>query len=151
MRPADVGARYGAEEFIVTLADTEMQGALVVAERIRAAVAGEAIPHAGGLSGEVSVSIGVAVAYPVSGELPATLIARADEALYDAKHAGLKSRQRGGTGWNAGRCLIGQGLGQHIILTAPPRRSGKRHSIAAAPSACTAAPSDTRVCVRPPQ
>ena len=88
MRPADTPARYGGEEFVALLPETELLGALVVAERIRAAVACLDITHAGNPLGHVSVSIGVAVAHPAFGDAPSTLMAAADAALYDAKHGG---------------------------------------------------------------
>jgi diguanylate cyclase (GGDEF)-like protein len=88
LRPADFAARFGGEEFIVLLSETDFHGALVVAERIRAAVADLAVPHVHGRDGVVTVSIGVAVSRPTVGSKENTLIVRADAALYQAKHAG---------------------------------------------------------------
>lgn len=61
-RPADAGARYGGEEFAVLLPGTDAAGALAIAEHLRSAVAALGIPHAGSPSGQVTASIGVAVA-----------------------------------------------------------------------------------------
>ena len=88
LRPGDIGARYGGEEFIVLLPDTDLMGALVVAERIRVAVTDKAIKHTGNPPGWVTVSIGVAVAYPMVGDDPAELVSLADAALYEAKDSG---------------------------------------------------------------
>jgi diguanylate cyclase (GGDEF)-like protein len=88
LRPADAGARYGGEEFSVLLPETEAEGAMIVAERIRAAVEALGIPHAGSASGQVTVSIGVAALHPQAGQDPALLVKAADAALYEAKHDG---------------------------------------------------------------
>ncbi|PTM44188.1 diguanylate cyclase [Phreatobacter oligotrophus] len=89
-RPGDLAARYGGEEFALLLADTSRDGALVVAERIRAAVADLQIPHAGNSStAVVTVSIGIATANSIAGwPTLKSLIGQADEALYRAKTGG---------------------------------------------------------------
>jgi diguanylate cyclase (GGDEF)-like protein len=87
-RPADTGARYGGEEFVAILPDTDAAGAWNTAERVRSAVAALEIPHAASLVGRVTVSIGVATAYPQAEQKAAVLIREADEALYEAKRNG---------------------------------------------------------------
>ncbi len=87
-RPADFSARFGGEEFVALLPENALHGALIVAERIRAAVAELAIPHIRAPCGYVTISIGVASAYPGPDTVEALLVARADAALYKAKHAG---------------------------------------------------------------
>ncbi|WP_158931398.1 GGDEF domain-containing protein [Acidisphaera sp. S103] len=87
-RPGDLGARYGGEEFVAVLPNTDWAGASTVAEAIRSAVEGLDIPHAGSPSGRLTVSIGVAVARPLLGEAESLIVKEADDALYDAKHAG---------------------------------------------------------------
>ncbi len=94
-RPGDLVARYGGEEFAVLLPDTDRAGALHLAEQIRAAVAGLAMPHAGSPLGVLTVSIGAAVERPDEGEEPDVLVQAADEALYAAKRGG---RDRVGVG-----------------------------------------------------
>ncbi len=74
--------RVGGEEFIVLLPETSLRGALRCAERIRQAVVRRPFD---GLH-HVTVSIGIAEYLP--GETVSSLIGRADEALYAAKHAG---------------------------------------------------------------
>ena len=85
-RPADFAARYGGEEFVVLLPDTDEAGAQAIAHRIRAAVEAEGITHGGSAFGVVTVSIGVGVVRPQSGEnAEAGLVSAADAALYRAK------------------------------------------------------------------
>jgi diguanylate cyclase (GGDEF)-like protein len=85
LRAVDVFGRFGGEEFMLILPDTDARGAAAVAERIRAAAEQEAFP--GVLAGDqVTVTIGVAGrARDESGD---ALTARADLALYRGKDAG---------------------------------------------------------------
>lgn len=87
-RAEDVFARYGGEEFVAVLPATQVDGAVVVAERMRAAVLALQIPHAGSQLGYVSVSIGVASMKPARGIERADLLRKADSALYNAKSHG---------------------------------------------------------------
>lgn len=86
IRNVDFAARYGGEEFVIVLVETSLQDALETAERIRAKVA-EARYGAPEPRIAVTVSIGVTEIgeEDTSGE---AVIARADRALYQAKHAG---------------------------------------------------------------
>lgn len=87
-RPSDLIGRYGGEEFVAVLPDTDAAGALTVAERLRAAIEGLGLPHAGSPHGVVTASIGVATARPEEGREPEGLVAEADRALYSAKSDG---------------------------------------------------------------
>ena len=81
-RTVDCVARYGGEEFAVLLPETEMSGALEVAERIRSHVEGAAFPER-----RVTLSIGVAE-FPADADSAQSIIAIADKALYVAKRGG---------------------------------------------------------------
>lgn len=87
-RTADLGARYGGEEFAVLLPGTDLDGAMLVADQIRGAVAACAVPHRGAASGTVSVSLGAASTVPRVGASAASLVEFADSALYEAKRRG---------------------------------------------------------------
>ena len=88
-RPADLVARYGGEEFIVALPGTDAAGALVLAERLRAAVEALAVAHSTSrAAAHVTISVGVATTIPERGAAPEALVAAADQALYEAKHDG---------------------------------------------------------------
>jgi two-component system chemotaxis family response regulator WspR len=88
LRPADMVARFGGEEFVALLPGTGEQGARHVAERVREQVCQAALAHAETALGCVSVSIGVASIAPVQSDDPQSLIRLADAALYDAKRSG---------------------------------------------------------------
>jgi diguanylate cyclase (GGDEF)-like protein len=81
-------ARYGGEEFAVILPDTDASGAAHVAERLRCAVAGLAIPHPASSHGTLTLSIGAATSLPQPAQPCQHLIRNADAALYRAKRAG---------------------------------------------------------------
>ena len=87
-RPTDLAARYGGEEFAAVLPNTDINGAVQVAEGIRRAVMARGLPHGAAESGFVSVSIGVASTIPHDGDSAASLLERADAALYEAKRLG---------------------------------------------------------------
>lgn len=84
----DLACRYGGEEFALLLPDTTMKQALHVGDFLRKAVAGKDIVNraSGEKLGKITMSGGVAEVVP--GESVDDLIARADAALYTAKHNG---------------------------------------------------------------
>ncbi len=92
-RPGDLAARYGGEEFVLLMPETDRDGALNVAMRLRALVQELGIVHEGSrATGVVTVSIGLAYCSPAerSGDLPnaEALMSAADGSLYDAKRDG---------------------------------------------------------------
>ncbi len=87
-RPGDIPARYGGEEFVVLLPDTRMDGALHIAETIRAGIKTRSIAHRGSLIGRLTVSIGCASAAPPGLGGAYGLLSAADQQLYEAKAAG---------------------------------------------------------------
>ena len=86
-RPLDLAVRYGGEEFLLILADTDMRGAEQVAGRVREAVAKLAIPRSD-QRGHITVSIGVASRVPDLSLSFDALLQQADAALYEAKAQG---------------------------------------------------------------
>ncbi len=88
-RPSDMVARYGGEEFIAILPDTNLAGALHVAEAIRLAVEAEVLPHAASPTApHVTISLGVATVEASDRNEPKELLRAADDALYEAKRLG---------------------------------------------------------------
>jgi len=92
----DSVVRYGGEEFLLTLWQTDLDGALSVAERLRAAIAGNPTVDAAGRSIATTASFGVlAVNFSVAGKnvTDESLIAAADAMLYEAKKSGRNNIQ----------------------------------------------------------
>jgi diguanylate cyclase (GGDEF)-like protein len=85
-RASDTVIRYGGDEFIVLLPETDSVGARFLAERIRQAVEGHLL-DAGGRPVGTTVSIGIA-AFPRDAQDAIGLLARADAALYTSKETG---------------------------------------------------------------
>ncbi|MDR6958651.1 diguanylate cyclase (GGDEF)-like protein [Pseudomonas brassicacearum] len=87
-RKADLAVRYGGEEFAVLLPDTNLNGAMALAEQIRHRVIDKHITHAGSPTGYLTVSLGCYAFVPSSLDSIEVFIQRADAALYQAKHGG---------------------------------------------------------------
>jgi diguanylate cyclase (GGDEF)-like protein len=81
----DLAARYGGEEFALLLPGVDLNEAIVMGARLRAAVADRCLPHATAPSGQVTVSIGIAAMRPPLGAGSHVLVEAADAALYAAK------------------------------------------------------------------
>lgn len=82
-RGIDLAARIGGEEFAVILPETDLQGGVDVAERLRAALMALEVPHVG----RITASFGAAE-FPLCAQTGRELIAIADAALYEAKRLG---------------------------------------------------------------
>ena len=88
VRAIDLPCRYGGEEFVVIMPDTPIEGAEVVAERIRRHVSGTPFRVTGGKESlTVTISIGVAATLG-EGDTQEALLKRADQGVYEAKAAG---------------------------------------------------------------
>ena len=87
-RPADLAARYGGEEFVILLPETELAGAVKIADDVRSAIEAAKIEHIGSATGIVTISAGV-----TSNRQPGVIVAidlleKADSLLYRAKKLG---------------------------------------------------------------
>lgn len=88
VRNIDLACRYGGEEFVIVMPDTDMRLATIVAERLRNEVAMHPFIVAGGSKQlPITVSLGLSTLQNAD-DSPPSLIKRADTALYQAKHNG---------------------------------------------------------------
>jgi diguanylate cyclase (GGDEF)-like protein len=87
-RKGDIVARYGGEEFIIAMPNTDAEGGLAAAEKIRAAIEQFHFPNQEEQpNGNLTISGGIAV-FPVDGRSTGDLISHADQALYECKKGG---------------------------------------------------------------
>ncbi len=84
----DIGVRYGGEEFLILLPLTPVDGALVLAEKLRSLIASSRIKRINSDEMLESVTISIGVASRQDGEVLEALVGRADEALYVSKSNG---------------------------------------------------------------
>lgn len=121
-RAGDVVARIGGEEFEILAPDTGPEGARILAQRVQDAFRGKPFASLGGTRVvSISISIGIASAEARNDQITATLIARADEALYVAKRNGRDRSQM----WESGlRAFDGALPGRRSVeigsITIPP-------------------------------
>jgi len=86
-RPLDLVFRYGGEEFAILLPNTELEGAITIADKVVQAINNLKLIHVKGISNRVTISAGVTVADGCNCDVM-TLINNADIALYSAKENG---------------------------------------------------------------
>ena len=107
-RRVDVVSRLGGEEFVLLADETDVAGAAILAERIRARIGGETIR---GSFGEIAVTVSVGTStWPENAASKEQLLERADQALYEAKRAGRNRVEQ----WGETRCI---GPGRSAIAT----------------------------------
>jgi diguanylate cyclase (GGDEF)-like protein/PAS domain S-box-containing protein len=82
-RPYDLPARFGGEEFLVLLPESTLADAMTIAQRIRTAISGVAVPE---VTRQITMSMGISTWG--HGDTLGTLVGRADAALYQAKRRG---------------------------------------------------------------
>ena len=133
VRRIDTAARYGGDEFVVVLPETEPSGAFVLAEKIRLGV-GERALKVDGLDVRTSLSIGVVV-YPRDGRTVDELMIAADTTMYRSKRQG---RNRVVGSWVAN----GGGLGSMATASRPRRR--RPRAAESTPTAASVRPPDHR-------
>ncbi|MGN6699007.1 MAG: bifunctional diguanylate cyclase/phosphohydrolase [Thermomicrobiales bacterium] len=107
LRAVDIIGRWGGEEFVAVLPQSDRAAALALAERVRVAVATHPFAIGGGV--RLTCSIGVA-AYPQDAEERDGLIAAADQAMYAAKHLG-RNQARAADDPAVGALVAGEPLG----------------------------------------
>jgi diguanylate cyclase (GGDEF)-like protein len=94
VRASDIVARFGGDEFVVLMPDTDEKAAKVVAKRIVAGVAGQRHQLNDGSVARLTCSVGLAV-YPEDGRTGAALLKSADAAMYMVKREGGRDVRRG--------------------------------------------------------
>ena len=94
-RPPDIAVRYGGEEFVIVLPNTDVTGAIVVAEKIRHAFEQANIQY-GEQSTALTISVGVAGEVPSARDEHESLLRMADDFLYQAKSKGRNRVEAGG-------------------------------------------------------
>lgn len=88
-RPSDLVSRYGGEEFAVILPNTDLSGAITIANRMQSAIGQLQLPHASSqVSHYITLSLGVVSVVPRLTQSSQRLVAATDRRLYQAKQAG---------------------------------------------------------------
>jgi len=125
IQPDDVAARLGGEEFCLVLPNTSPRASMAIVERIRAAIETLAVATP---SGVVRTTVSAGVVYSTGLETLQSLLARADEALYQAKASGRNRIRVAGSV----RPAAGQERSPHPTIVAPPIAEQGRREMASA-------------------
>lgn len=89
IRTADLVARFGGEEFVLILPNTNSTGANTIAQTILDNIKQLNIAHRlSGVADILTISLGIATVTPVKNDVLSTLLSQADQALYQAKETG---------------------------------------------------------------
>lgn len=86
IRGIDMACRYGGEEFVVLMPDTDLESSEVVANRLLSAIGGK--PIATRSAGELTVTCSIGCTSSLGSDTADSLLKRADDALYEAKNGG---------------------------------------------------------------
>jgi diguanylate cyclase (GGDEF)-like protein len=122
LRSTDVACRYGGDEFLIILPDTNLPGAERVAETLQREIATLALAGTRDRVFSVSASVGLATAAPA--ELDATALIKAtDEALYRAKHLG-RNRVCAATVWSGSPTSADRHVQNLSASTSPSAAAG---------------------------
>jgi diguanylate cyclase (GGDEF)-like protein len=97
LRPKDMVARYGGDEFVMILPGADIRAAVAIAERVRRVTAERPFIHEGRVISKISLSLGISV-FPRDGETREALVQAADQALYVAKRGGRNRVVRSDSG-----------------------------------------------------
>jgi len=87
-RLTDVVARYGGEEFVLLLPETSLEGAMILAEKVRKCISDLGLPHRLSSEGHITASFGVSCSRIRLLSAQSELVVEADLQLYTAKAAG---------------------------------------------------------------
>jgi diguanylate cyclase (GGDEF)-like protein len=86
VRETDIPARYGGDEFVVILPQTDAESARILAEKLRRLVEGHTFLQEEGINARLGVSLGLAT-YPVEANTKEGLIRLADKRMYEDKES----------------------------------------------------------------
>ncbi len=87
-RARDFFGRFGGEEFVIILPESDAQAARTVAQRCHRRIAEEMIPHNGSTADHLSISLGVGTIIPTEEDYPLAFVDKVDRLLYRAKERG---------------------------------------------------------------
>jgi len=87
-RPADFASRWGGEEFMILLPDTDLEGTVKIAEKLRINVKDTIVPCTDGINTSTTISLGADAIIPEDDDSSGEFIAGIDKLLYAAKNNG---------------------------------------------------------------